>query len=71
MPRGGRRAEPDIHRTIGIDDDVLVLAAQAWELLVGLHHRAGLVVICDKRPEVRGDRTEPEIRRCQRLHTGV
>ncbi len=33
---GGCRFEPDIHRTTGIDDDVFVFAAYAWELLVGL-----------------------------------
>ncbi|TWT61578.1 hypothetical protein Pan54_23140 [Rubinisphaera italica] len=54
MPLGGRWAEPDIHRTVGIDVDFFVFTAYAWELLVGLQFRAGLVVIHNEGPEVLG-----------------
>ena len=40
MPIRRFRAEPDIHKSIGTDDDVLVLAADARELLVNLQFRA-------------------------------
>ena len=50
---GGRlRTEVDVHRAIGVDDEVLVLAADAGELLIRLQHRADLVVVDDHRPEV-------------------
>src|SRR5512147_464534 len=41
----GLRSEPDVHRTIGVDLQILVLAAHARILLVCLQHRTGLGVI--------------------------
>ncbi len=46
------RAKINIYRAIDVDLKILVLAAHAGELLVGLDHRAGLVVINNGRPEV-------------------
>ena len=48
MTRWRGRTKPDIHRGIRVDDDSLCLAANAWEPLVSLEHRAGLVVIDNK-----------------------
>lgn len=50
--RGCLGSEVDIHRAVRIDLDPLVLTADARGVLVGLHHRAGLVVIDDDRPEI-------------------
>ena len=44
-------AEPDIYRCVRVHDDDPFLAADAGELLVGLQHRASLIVIDDERPE--------------------
>ena len=48
--RGG--PEPNIHRRVGIHDNSLFLAPDAGELLIGLQHRTGLIVVDDERPEV-------------------
>src|SRR5271169_1687745 len=48
MTRRCGRAKPDFHRRVGIDDDTLFLAADAWKPLVRLKHGTGLVVIEDK-----------------------
>src|SRR5579862_9201385 len=50
LRRGG--AEPDIYRRVRVNDDALLLAADAGELLIRLQHRAGLIVIDHERPEV-------------------
>src|SRR5271165_362863 len=43
-----RRAEPDVHRSVGVDDDVFLLTADGRELLVGLKFRSRLVVVNDE-----------------------
>gem|GEM_PF-4334928 len=52
MPRGRSRAEVYIHGCVGVDDNAFGLVTETGELLVGLQHRAGLVVVEDKGPEV-------------------
>src|SRR5580704_7125669 len=37
--------EVDIHRSVGVHRNARFLAADAWELLIGLEHRACLVVV--------------------------
>ena len=37
------RAEIRVHRTVGVRNQILVLAADAWEALDGMDHGAGLV----------------------------
>ena len=46
------RAEPDIHRTIGIHQQAFGLAAHRRPVLVGLEHRAGLAVVNNHGPEI-------------------
>lgn len=48
----GLGAKPHIHRSIGIGFDALVLADHTGGFLVGLQHRAGLVVTYNHRPEI-------------------
>jgi hypothetical protein len=43
---GRRRSKKDVDRTIGIDFQRSVLAANTRKLLVGLNHRMGLVIHC-------------------------
>src|SRR5580658_3068194 len=54
MSRRRGWAEPDIDRGVGIDDEAFLLTADAGELLVGLEHRTGLVVVGNEGPEVLG-----------------
>jgi len=51
-PTGALGPNHNIHRSIGIGFDALVLAAHTGGFLVGLQHRAGLVVIHNHRPEI-------------------
>jgi hypothetical protein len=39
-------------RCVRVHDDARLLVADAWELLVGLQHRARLVVVKNERPEL-------------------
>jgi hypothetical protein len=54
LPRRRLRAEVDVHRGIWIDDETLLLAADAGKLLVGLQQLPRLRVIHVHRPEVLG-----------------
>ena len=45
-------SEPDIDRTVRVHQKSIGLAAHAWERLIGLDHRAGLVAVDDDRPEI-------------------
>src|SRR6516225_8689631 len=50
----GRRFGTEVHvrRLILVNHDALLLATEAWELLVSLEHRARLIVVEHHRPEV-------------------
>ena len=48
---GGRGSEVDVGRAVGVGLDGAGLAAETGQVLVGLQHRAGLVVVHQQRPE--------------------
>src|SRR5262245_37705314 len=52
LPRWGLRSEPHSHRAVSIFLDCRLVAVNACKLLVRLEHRARLIVVHRKRPEL-------------------
>src|SRR5712672_4188852 len=54
LARGSLWSEINVHRTIRIDQQSLGQTTDGWGLLVGLEHRACLVIVERERPEILG-----------------